>query len=389
MRRLICALAVVLALLGACAPAAPSERDAGRGAAVPIAPPPDPGRGAANAPGSAGVLSADAAYRAEVVARAAAEGQVMATLQNAWSPAGLRLLEEAIEREYGVRIKISFTPVDNYPQRLATLVSELGANVTPSFDLYQTSDGTALRMLDEDAAETTNWAALLPSGTPSGVVQGDDRLVVVYTAFIGLMYDPQAIPEAEKPRSIKDLASPRWRDRFMTFSYTQSWFPYVVRLGREETLNALRATMRNGAIADIYAGQMTRFAAKERPMIMITSAHHQTALIRGLSAKFAPLDVAVNTQHFVAIPKRAAHTNAARLLAAVLAGPEGQRIAEEQLGLGNSYYATSAEARVAEEAQAAGFPRFTWADTPESIQLLRSPEGLELEREIRTILSGG
>jgi hypothetical protein len=122
-----------------------------------------------------------------VIDGARAEGQVNAVIQSTWTPEGLRLIEEAIQREYGVQIKINFTPVGNYPQRLGELASELGAGTTPSFDVYQSADATSLAMLQQDLLETVNWAPLLPQGTPPSIVQGDSRLLVVYTDHTGLM----------------------------------------------------------------------------------------------------------------------------------------------------------------------------------------------------------
>src|SRR6185369_6335672 len=115
--------------------------------------------------------------------------------------------------------------------------------------------------------ERVDWAALLPAGTPPSIIQGDGRLVVVYSDHGGLIYDPTVIPEAEAPRSFKDLANPRWRGKFMLWQYPSAYIPWVVKLGREETLAALRAAVQNGATADTFANEWTRFAAREYPMV--------------------------------------------------------------------------------------------------------------------------
>ena len=85
---------------------------------------------------------------------ARAEGQVNAAIQSAWTPDGLKLLEDAIQREYGVALKINFTPVQNYIQRFAELSSELAADTTPSFDLQP----DLRRQRADDAATRTCWS---------------------------------------------------------------------------------------------------------------------------------------------------------------------------------------------------------------------------------------
>jgi ABC-type Fe3+ transport system substrate-binding protein len=359
-------------LLAGCQPASPGP------AAGPSAGPP-----ASNAPA---LTVPD--YRQAVIDGARQEGQLNVTMTSTWSPDGLRALEAEIEREFGVRVQINFTPVGSYPQRVGSLLTELAANTTPSFDLYQSSDASSLTLLQEDALEPTQWDALLPSGTPAGVVQGDNRLVVVSTGHIGAVYDPNVIPDAAVPRSIKDLADARLRGKLMLHNYTQSYLAYVYRMGREPTFAALRAAVQSGAPADTYANGYTRFAAKEYPIVLTSSSYYHRALATGVPAKFASVDFSLETQHHLAVARRAARPNAARLLAAVLAGPEGQRIAAQYIEGANRYYESSVEYRLQEEARAAGLSAFRWTEDAQAMALLLSPEGQATQREIEGILQG-
>src|SRR5689334_975761 len=111
---------------GAAVPAGPastSKAPAGS-AAVP----------ASNAPAAA--PSDAAAYRQQVIDGARAEGgEVNILLSSIWTPETLKLLEEAVERDYGVRLRINRTPSTNYGAHAAQLMSELQAGATPSYDL--------------------------------------------------------------------------------------------------------------------------------------------------------------------------------------------------------------------------------------------------------------
>jgi hypothetical protein len=181
---------------------------------MPGAPPasaPAPAAGAPAAPAAA--PDGAAAYRQQVIDGARGEGTANILLSSIWTPEALREVEDAVEREYGVRIKTNRTPSTNYGAHAATLISEVQANATPSYDLHQSSDSSSAVLLQADALEPVNWAALLPAGTPPEVVQGDNRLLVTYTSFTGMMYDPAVVPESDVPRSLKDLANPRWARR--------------------------------------------------------------------------------------------------------------------------------------------------------------------------------
>ncbi len=389
MKRSLVGLVVCLLIAAACGP---SAAPAPPGGAMPAARgQPASGAPAASAPPPAGTGASqdDAAYRQQVIDGARTEGQVNAAIQSAWTPDGIKQLEDAIQREFGVQLKINFTPVQNYIQRFAELSSELAADATPSFDLHQTSDANAIMMLDQNLLEPVNWPALLPKGTPPAIVKGDNRLVVVYTDHSGLIYDPAAIPEAEVPRSLKDLGNPKWRGKFMLWQYPSAYIPWVVHLGREQTIAALRVAMQNGAVADTFANEFTRFTAKEYPMVANIGSYYYTAQLRGVSAAFAPLDLSANADHFVAVPRKTAHPNAAKLLAAVLVGPEGQHIAEAQVGYSSRYYNGSADSRLEDAARAAGFPSFVWWDSAEARAVALTPEGQEIQKEIERVLQGG
>lgn len=346
-----------------------------------------PGAPAQPAAGSA--PQSDAAYRQQVIDAARAEGVVNAAIQTTYTAETIQQLEAALEREYGVKIKINFTPVGNYAQRGAELLSEVAANVTPSYDLYQASETTQQQFVRADAVEKVNWTPLLQAGTPAGMVSSSGAAMVVYTDHFGLMYDPNVVPDSEAPRSLKDLANPRWRGRFMMFGTPTSYLPHVLTLGREQALAAMKAAVQNSAGTDTLPGQFTRYTSKEYPMIMVTGSFFLTAQLRGIPARFTPLDVSTNSDHQVAVAARAAHPNAAKLLAALLAGPEGQRISFESVGVGSRYYEGSVDDKLEQEARAAGFPSFSYVASPDALAFALSPDGEELGREMDRILKGG
>ncbi len=370
MPRLMIAGLASVALLAACAPPVSQPTDR-----APAAPAPGPGE--------------DAAYRQQVIDGARAEGTAHILLSPIWTDETLRLLEDAIEREYGVRIKIGRTPTTNYPVHATTLMSELAANATPSYDLHQSSDASSALLMHADALEPVNWTALAPAGTPPEVFQGDDRLVVSYTAYNGLWYEPTQVAESDLPRSLKDLASPRWRGKVGLAMYPTFHMPYVFKWGRDETLATLRAIVQNGAFVGTFSDIDTRIGAKEVAMGTVTSLIYNSARVRGMPGGFTLIDMATDSAHHVSVPRRAAHPNAAKLIAATIAGPAGQRIAAEHIGVDNRYYSGSSEQRLTEQALAAGLAPFSWFTEPGALDFLLSPAGEELVREMAAIMQGG
>ncbi|HEY7061186.1 MAG TPA: extracellular solute-binding protein [Chloroflexota bacterium] len=341
------------------------------------------------APVGASTPASDANSRQQVIDGARAEGVVNATIQTTFTQDTIQRLEEAIEHEYGVRIQINFTPIGNYATRAAEWLGELQANTPPSYDLYQSSDTISLTLRRAGAAEAVDWTPLLPAGTPPGMIGPNGEYLVIYTDHFGLMYDPNVVPESEAPRSLKDLANPRWRGKFMLFNTPGTYFPLFFQLGNDAALAALKAAVQNSAGTDTLPNEFTRFAAKEYPMVLETGSFYLTAGLRGIPAKFMPLDVSSNSDHQTLVARRAVHPNAAKLLAAVLAGPEGQRIQAESTGVGARYYPDSADARMEQDARAKGFPTFAWSENPDKLDWAVSPEGEALSRQIDEVLKGG
>jgi iron(III) transport system substrate-binding protein len=368
-----------MALLAACGSSAAPAPGAGA-----------PSAGSAPAPAAAPAPQNDAAaYRQRVIDSARAEGEVNILLSSIWTPETLKLLEDAVERDYGVRLKINRTPSTNYGAHAAQLLSEQQAGATPSYDLHQSSDNSSAILMQADALEPVDWAALLPAGTPPEVVQGDNRLLVTYTSFNGIMYDPAVVPASDVPRSLRDLANPRWHGKVMLASSPDIHMPYVYKWGREPALAALRGVIQYGTTTGTFFDQQNRYAAKEVAMIHVSSIIYASARQRGMPGEFTLLDFADTTSHQLSVPRRAAHPNAAKLLAAVITGPEGQRISAEYIGAGNRYYSGSWEQKLVEQANAAGLPTFSWLGEPGALDFLLSPAGEDVKREINTILQGG
>ena len=373
MARLVVFMVASAMLLAACAqPSAPSNSSA-----------------PAAAPAAAPSPTEAATYRQQVIDGARAEGEANILLSSIWTTEALKQVEDAIEKEYGVRLKMNRTPSTNYGAHASTLLSELAANATPSYDMHQSSEGSPSLLIQADALEPVNWAALLPAGTPPEVVQGDNRVLVTYTSFNGIMYDPAVVPESDAPRSLKDLANPRWRGKVMLASSPDIHMPWVIKWGRDEALTTLRAVMQNGASVGTFFDQQNRYAAKEVAMIEVSSIIYASARRNGLPGSFTLLDLADTTSHHLSVPRRAAHPNAAKLIAATITGPEGQRIAAEHIGSSNRYYSGSWEQQLSAQAQAAGLPAFSWWSEPGALDYLLSPNAEEVKKEISTILQGG
>lgn len=275
----------------------------------------------------------------QLIEKAKREGVVDAALPASLTERGARAVAEGIRQKYGVDLKINYTPSQVYAQISAQAVTEHKTGVPPSYDLVVGDDSAIFPMARAGALEQVDWLALLPAGTPKETIVYEKRALVVFTAFAGLLYDPKKISAKEAPSSLRQLADPKWKGKVIVSSYPTTWLRQLRHLGREESLSQIKAIMKNGAMVQTWPAAFTRFTAGEYPMVaMISDTFYYAAKKRGISAAFKPHEIPALGQHCVGVRTGAKHPNAAKLLAAFLAGPEAVRIWQEVASNVNAYY---------------------------------------------------
>jgi len=309
---------------------------------------------------------------------------VDATLQSSLTPRGVAAVQEAIRKKYGVDLRVNYSPARSYPEIQAKAVTEHKAGAPPSFDLITAGESHVFELAEAGAVERVDWGALLSPGTPpEGVVFGGAGLVV-NTAFVGLLYNPKVVRPEEAPASLKDLANPKWRGKILVPPYTSTWMTQAIPMGRQASLSVVEAILKNGAVVTQWPTAVNRFTLGEYPMVaLISESFFHQLKSRGVSAGFRPLDAAYVSQHIVAVRTNARHPNAAKLLAAFLAGPEAVKIWQEIATNPNFYYRGKSPFELGPEWQ--GVRPWLW--TPERLRYKSTPEVEAWEEEIGRLLT--
>jgi len=116
----------------------------------------------------------------------------------------------------------------------------------------------------------------------------EGRQVVVYTDHFGLMTDTTTLPDADVPRSLTDLGNPRWRGKVMLFVSTNTYLPWVIRLGKDQTLGALRAAvetrtqnMLEAGLLDEVRDVVARYGGKDLRPLRAIGYRQALAVVRG------------------------------------------------------------------------------------------------------------
>ncbi|MBI3015675.1 MAG: extracellular solute-binding protein [Candidatus Tectomicrobia bacterium] len=321
---------------------------------------------------------------ARIVEGAKREGVVDVALQSSLTPQGVAAIQEGIRKKYGVDLKINYTPTRSYPRIQAQALTEHKAGTPPSHDLITLEDFRLFALAEAGAVERVDWGPYLVSKTPREVVVFGGSGLVVNTTYLGLLYNPKVVSPQEAPASLRDLTNPKWRGKVLVPPYPLVWMPLVIPLGRQTSLSVVEGIMKNGAVVAEWPTAINRFTLGEYPIVALISetfAHQLKA--KGLSAGFRPMDVALMNQHNVAVRTGARHPNAAKLLAAFLAGPEALKIWQEVASAPNLHYRGQSLFELGPEWE--GVRPWLW--TPERVRYMSTPEAEAWEGEIGRLLT--
>lgn len=326
-----------------------------------------------------------AEFLSRVVEGARSEGTIDAAMQSSLTPRGVTALQELVRGKYGFDVRINYSPTRSYPKIQAQAQTEHKAGASPSFDLITGGESHIFELAEDGAVERVDWGSLLPANTPPEVVVFGGGGLVVNTAFVGLLYNSKVIPAQEAPSSLKELAQPKWRGKVLVPPYTSTWMTQALPLGRQASVLAVDAIMKNGAVVAEWPTAISRFTLGEYPLVALISetfAHQLRS--RGVAAGFKPLDTPYVSQHIVAVRTRARHSNAAKLLAAVLAGPDALKIWQEIASNPNYYYRAKSVFDLGPE----WHTTHPWFWTAERLRYKATPEVEAWEREINRLLIG-
>ncbi|HLH25765.1 MAG TPA: ABC transporter substrate-binding protein [Chloroflexota bacterium] len=312
---LLAAGGLVLAAL-ACAPAARPAVPAAGGA--PTAPAP-----AASGPDE----------RQALIAAARDEGQLVLV----WSDTtigGRKAAERLIEgfnRYYGLDLALQFTPGPPMPEMAAKIAQEAQAGRRASSDILLGTEGHMVAANEAGALVPVDygWAENVRPDlvAPGGIA------VEIASAMPSIVYNTQRVSDAEAPRALADLLKPEFKGRiagtpygalFDVLSSPEAWgrqrvLDYVTRLA-DQTSGLIRS------------GELDRIASGEFDVLALSSNDYDA---RARQAQGAPLAFAVPTDaplvqyKYMAVPKTAAHPNAAKLWINYLLSREAQDVLYE------------------------------------------------------------
>jgi ABC-type thiamine transport system substrate-binding protein len=326
-----------------------------------------------------------------VIEGAKKEGVLSAKLVPALTEKTMYRLEREIKQKFGVDLKIKFTPVENMPKDVSEAIMEQKAGVIPSYDLMTFSNHVSTAN-KAGILERVDWKPLILEGTNPRVIHDSPVMygaIVTHTGHFGMIYNPEKVKADEVPRSLADLAHPKWKGKGGVANYPTSWVRWCFMLGKEKVLSGLRAALKNGAIQGTYHDLRNRYLLGETSWYLTSSAYYVTVREKGMPAKWQSLDLSDITDFAVAVRKGARNSNAAKLVAVFLASPEGSKFLDEEGGLGSLYYPGNAEHDIRLQDQKQGVRENFAERNAELLEFYATKEAEQMGKEIQLLFQTG
>jgi len=267
-------------------------------------------------------------------------------------------MAEAFNREYGLNLDVRFTPGPDFPVMANRMAEEYLAQRPATSDVAMGYSNHMLAMIRAGGLEPVDWATWAPNVRDPRLVSGGGTSVTFQSALPGITYNSQKFTGDAVPRSLADVLKPQYRGHLAATPYA-AWFDH---LAAPELWGKPRVTEYVTQLAQQASGLMRcnekeRMVSGEFDVLAIDCSQRGTLEMK---AQGAPLEFVVASDApliallYVAVPKHAAHPNAAKLWINYLLGRAGQDMLFATASMDSHLVAGSQTVKEIDRLQASG-----------------------------------
>ena len=282
--------------------------------------------------------AASAASMEQLVAAAKKEGTLELLAPSTLGPQGAHALAAPFNKQYGLNIKVNYSPSNNMVGDVAKVVTQVAAGATPEWDMMVVTDAHHATLWLRKLHQRFDYAKL---GVNPRWVQYDSATIILANQFVYPAYNKSTLPAQDVPKRWEDLLDPKWKGGKLGMSTTTH---HLARLaagawGEKKTTEFVKALAKQELILGTMGALYTRLQTGEIAMIAtLTDSYINTAKKSGAPIVHADgIEPVVSPAYNAGVPKGAAHPNVGALFAVFLTTSEGQRLWEEYGGQSSAF----------------------------------------------------
>ncbi len=241
---------------------------------------------------------------------------------------GAKRAQDAINKAFGTKLVIEWTPGPAYGPLAAILHQELQAGQPASTDVYTASAVQITGYLDKGLFQKVDWPNLLPDRVTPAMVEGEGRALRFQTVLQGILYNVKAAPWAADINTIADFLKPQYKGKFYTTPFLSGFDVLLADdvWGKPKTEAFVREYAQQIAgLAGCEASD--RVASGEIPALFSCtggSTRREEFRDKGIIDIHIVSDLAQKRENYMAIPANAPHPNAAILYSLYMMTHDGQ-----------------------------------------------------------------
>ncbi|MDP2647484.1 MAG: ABC transporter substrate-binding protein [Desulfobacterales bacterium] len=239
---------------------------------------------------------------------------------------GVKNLESAFNKYYGLNLKVNFTPGPAMPALAAKVAQEFSAGRPSQVDVFLGADEHFYTLLNAKALEPLDWSGIF--GIPARVVLPEGIGVEIATRVPGVTYNTKLVSPKEIPDTMAGFLEPRWKGALASTPYAANFD----HLSAPELWGAAKTvdyvTRLSSQISGlIRCNELERIISGEFKAYVLDCGGYK---VRKLKASGAPLaqvvlkDAALIVYWNMGVPKTAKHPNAAKLFVNFMVSQPGQ-----------------------------------------------------------------
>lgn len=326
------------------------------------------------------------------------EGQLDLMVTSSQGEKGAQELVDAFKRRFGLNITINADLSGQESQKFNQAAVETKSGIPPTFDLMQGEPPVILNLLRAGGIEEiVNWDVLLAQIVPEAhkvkekVSPGDlaGYSFLWATRISGLLYNPKLISERELPKTWKQMGDPKYRGAFSVPPWTTITLMGLLKHEKKEWLEIVRSWGRNKPQVLTYSAGIERMLLGDLKFLEANDYYYFEHKAKDPNAPiglayfedFTPL-----REVMYIVRRGARHSNAAKLFALWVTGPEANSLFEKyayqtNVALGKG----PVSQKVLKVLKERNIKPLSWFENSESLEKFRwlaTKEGEEYSRAI-------
>ncbi len=237
---------------------------------------------------------------------------------------------ESINRNYGLKLNVQFTPGPSMSDMAARIVQEVAAGRPASSDVYFGSARATTTMVNQEVVQSVDWPSFATHLQKPDSLEATDLTVPVTADVPGISYNSNKVAPADVPKSLQDLLNPKYKGR-MAGHVDASTYAEIASdeiWGEQRTVDFVRQ-FASSVAGLLRSGEIERVLTGEFDIFSVDGAGADVFRRQELGQPLGhviPADVPMREFRCMCIPKNSAHPNAAKLFLDHVMSREGQDV---------------------------------------------------------------